>query len=140
MFSFLSYPFTGLIGLVVPFFLLFLGFRIIRRIFYSAGRNAESPRNRDHFSFPPYGDYIPTTEYPKLKDNGTEARIFRLADKMKGRITLSDIVIEMNFSLKEAEEIIEGMIDGVHVTMEVKDSGRVVYEFPELIAKYEDGS
>ena len=56
---------------------------------------------------------------------------------MKGRLTLSDIVIATNLNLKDAEQVIESMVDGIHVTMEVKDNGRVVYEFPEIIARYE---
>lgn len=66
-----------------------------------------------------------------------ESQIFRLAYKMKGRITLSDIVLELGIGLKEAEQIIEQMTDGIHIRMEVREDGLVVYEFPEIIARFE---
>ena len=83
-------------------------------------------------------DYDTITGYPPLKPPVREGEIFRLADEMRGRLTLSDVVIATNLNLKEAERVIDSMVDGIHVTMEVSDSGRVVYEFPEIIAKYED--
>jgi len=83
-------------------------------------------------------DFDTITRYPPLKPQKHEGEIFRLADEMKGRLTLSDIVIATDLNLKEAERVIDSMVDGTHVTMEVKDSGRVVYEFPEIIARYED--
>jgi hypothetical protein len=92
-----------------------------------------------NLSFPERDSELDTiTPYPPPSPPVTEAQIFKLADEMKGRITLSDIVIATNLNLREAEGVIESMVDGTHVTMEVKDSGRVVYEFPEIIAKYED--
>lgn len=66
-----------------------------------------------------------------------ESRVFRLAYKNRGRITLSDIVLETELGLKDAEEIIDEMIDGVHVRMEVREDGLVLYEFPEIIARFE---
>jgi hypothetical protein len=66
-----------------------------------------------------------------------EARIFRLAFKRKGRVTVSDIVLETGMSVKEAEEAVNAAVDGVRVCMEVDDRGLVVYEFPEIIARFE---
>ena len=40
--------------------------------------------------------------------------------------------------IREAEEVINGMVDGTHVRMEVEDSGLVVYEFPEIISRIEN--
>ena len=83
---------------------------------------------------------IPDTRYhvgKQIPDSTYESKIFRLADEMKGRITVSDIVIAMDVSIKDAERLIERMVDGMHVTLDVTDSGRVIYEFPEIIAKYE---
>jgi hypothetical protein len=84
--------------------------------------------------------YDTISKYPPLKPPMREGEIFRLADEMKGRLTLSDVVIATNLNLKEAERVIDSMVDGMHVTMEVSDNGRVVYEFPEIIAKYEDSA
>jgi len=111
--------------------------RIIRGFFRSSHRNIESRMERLNFPRPEQ-DFDTITRYPPLEPPASEGEIFRLADEMKGRLTLSDIVIGTNLSLKQAEEVIDSMVDGTHITMEVKDSGRVVYEFPEIIAKYEN--
>ena len=52
---------------------------------------------------------------------------------------MSDIVLETDLSIKEAEEVINGMVDSTHVRMEVEDSGLVIYEFPEIIARFSSG-
>ena len=77
-------------------------------------------------------------EQNRAKLSKTEVALFRLADKNKGRITLSDAVVETGLGIKEAEEILNDLVDGSHVRMEVTDSGSVIYEFPEIIAKYEE--
>jgi len=94
----------------------------------------------------PDSDEIPHNEYPpdrvdrsaEKKGKNLESAVFQLAYKLKGRITLSDIVLETGLGLKEAESFIEKMIDGTHVTMEVTDSGIVQYEFPEIIARFNE--
>lgn len=65
----------------------------------------------------------------------TEKQIFALAYKKGGTLTLSEIVLETGFSLKEAEEYMKKITDGVHITMEVTERGTLVYEFPELIER-----
>ncbi len=69
------------------------------------------------------------------KPKNIEGVIFSLAYSLKGKITLSDIIIETGLSMKEAENTINQMVDGIRVRMEVNDQGLVVYEFPEIIAR-----
>jgi hypothetical protein len=69
--------------------------------------------------------------------NSDEASIFKLALKLQGRLTVSDIVIETGLNLHEAEELVQGMVDNTHVRMEVSDRGMVTYEFPEIIQRIE---
>ena len=69
------------------------------------------------------------------KPKNIEGVIFNLAYALKGKITLSDIIIETGLSMKEAENTINQMVDGIRVRMEVDDQGMVVYEFPEIIAR-----
>ncbi len=69
------------------------------------------------------------------KPKNIEGVIFNLAYTLKGKITLSDIIIETVLSMKEGEKIINQMVDGIRVRMEVDDQGLVVYEFPEIIAR-----
>lgn len=41
-------------------------------------------------------------------------------------------------SIREAEEAINRMVDGLLVRMEVEDSGMVIYEFPEIISRFKN--
>ncbi len=140
IFPFFGFSFGGIFGLIFPILFIFLGIRLIRHIFFGAARRMESDFDREPRRQVPFDDIIPDTHYHahESPDVSIEAKIFRLADEMKGRLTVSDVVIGTNLGLKEAEEIIDSMVDGAHVTMEVRDNGRVVYEFPEIIARYED--
>ena len=61
-----------------------------------------------------------------------ETSIYRLAAKLGGTITVSDVVTDMGIEPKKAEKMLESMADGVRIRMEVDDSGIVYYEFPEL--------
>ena len=132
-----TWPFGTIFSLLIPFFLIFIGIRIVRRIFFSESRDIDRPRRRYPAQLP-FDDMGTVTSYPSTKLNDIESRIFKLAQGMKGRITLSDIVIATNLNMKEAERVIDSMIDGIHITMEVNDKGRVIYEFPEIIARFED--
>jgi len=69
--------------------------------------------------------------------NSDEAKIFKLALKLRGRLTVSDVVIETGLSLHETETLLENLVDGVHVRMEVNERGMVSYEFPEIIDRLE---
>jgi hypothetical protein len=64
-----------------------------------------------------------------------QVQLFKLAFRLGGRLTVSDIVIETGLGVQEAEAVIEAMVDNTHVNMEVNDDGMVVYEFPEIIAR-----
>jgi len=69
----------------------------------------------------------------EIRENGSlQARVFRLAKRRRGRVTLSDVVIEMGISLSDAEVLMNALVDNMHVRMEVNDQGRIYYEFPEL--------
>ena len=137
MFPFTFWPIGGIFSLLIPFFLIFIGIRIVRRIFFSASRDIDRPPRRYQPQLP-FDDMGTVTSYPSTKLHDMESRIFKLAQGMKGRITLSDIVIATNLNMKDAEQLIDSMIDGIHITMEVNDKGRVIYEFPEIIARFED--
>lgn len=87
-------------------------------------------------------------EYPQYEDLGYQGRhrskesrqaeIYKLAYTLGGKITVSDIVIETGETVNEAEELIQSMVDNQHIRMEVKDDGLVVYEFPEIIARFRE--
>jgi len=129
------FPFGFLISILLIFFAVRVGMRFFQRFF---GDNPEPgagklPQGRGSWSWLP-------AEWRGLggrSPQALEAKIFRIAYRRKGRITVSDVVIEVGIAIKEAEELLNGMVDGMRVRMEVDPSGMVIYEFPEIIARFE---
>ena len=84
---------------------------------------------------------MPGQSTPLLRGASQDARIFKLAYKLKGRVTLSDIVVETGMTLHDAQQVVESMVDNAHVRMEVDETiGTVTYEFPEIIRRFETES
>ena len=67
--------------------------------------------------------------------NRLENRVFRLAYRLGGRLTVSDLVVDLDFGIEEAERFLNQLVDSTRITMEVRDDGLVYYEFPEIIAR-----
>jgi len=128
MISFGFFPF----GFLFPLILFVIVTRVASRYFHTSSR-------RQHLEDDYFGERLRTRSVDDGR-SGTnqEARIFKLAYRLKGRITVSDIVVETGLGVHEAEQLIEGMIDNNHVRMEVDDRGIVTYEFPEIIRRFED--
>ncbi|MCF7947428.1 MAG: hypothetical protein K9M94_02405 [Spirochaetia bacterium] len=104
-----------------PFLWLIIGlggYFIMRRFFNSKGRRQQASPDR-------------TQNYGRGQES-IETSIYRLAGKLGGTITVSDLVTHMGIEPKRAEKTLESMADGVRVRMEVDDAGIVYYEFPEL--------
>lgn len=70
---------------------------------------------------------------PKIGAQSFQNKIMRLASNSGGILTVTDVVMATELSIKQAEEMLNSMVDGYRVKMEVKDSGVIVYEFTELI-------
>ena len=70
-----------------------------------------------------------------LRRSNMESRIFRLAYRLNGKVTVSDVVLETSMSVGEAEAYMDRLTDGVRVRMEIGDAGLVQYEFPEIIER-----
>ena len=80
------------------------------------------------------------SQHQKVPTNGghregqkSEADIYRLARKLGGYLTVSDVVIHLGYNTHEAENLLEKMTDGLRIRMEVNDNGLIVYEFAEVI-------
>lgn len=121
-----------------PFFFVFPVF-----IIYMIVRHIIAPPKRHNSRW--YLDEYYRSFEPGYRDSGhgeesKQVTLYKLAYKLKGRITVSDIVIETGIEVKEAEELIQSMVDNQRVRMEVDENGMLVYEFPEIIARLERGS
>ena len=134
MFFFWGFPFVFLI----PLFLAVLVFRVGYRFFRSHYNNIEEEDKSGYMAYGPYQVLSGRRESGTLGRKSREAQIFKLAYRLKGRITVSDIVVETGLSLDEAESLVESLVDGVRVRMEVDKRGIVVYEFPEILARFEN--
>lgn len=124
MFFLFGYPFIFLL----PFFLALLAVRAGSRYFSQTGVH------RPVGGWGAGADAFPDDARTQ-RIRGIEARVFKLAYRLHGRITVSDVVVDTGLSVDEAERILERMVDNQRVRMEVTRSGLMVYEFPELIAR-----
>jgi hypothetical protein len=118
-----------------PALFIFLIFRFGMRFFNDLFNNPNRFNTRDRWQLYDRSGLDFTTP---IRSRGIENRIFRAALKHEGRLTISDIVLETDLSIREAEKVMDGMVDGTHVRMEVEDNGLVVYEFPEIISRFEN--
>jgi hypothetical protein len=119
----------GLLFFLPVIIFIFVAFRIVPRILNSIFREVDSnKRIQGNFSSGPVN-----------QSDKIEHRIFQLAYRLKGRITLSDIIMETGMDMKKAEDTVNSMVDEVRVRMVVDDDGLIIYEFPEIIARCEGG-
>lgn len=125
MISFGFFPF----GFIFPLIFFVIAARVASRFFRGVSRRSAIEDD--------YLDERVRSIEGRSRDSSHEARIFKLAYRLKGRITVSDIVVETGLGVQEAETLIEGMVDSSHVRMEVDDNGLVTYEFPEIIRRFE---
>ena len=65
-----------------------------------------------------------------------EPRIFQLAHRLHGLLTVSDVVVETGATAAEVEQMLQALVDNNRVRMEVRDDGIIFYEFPEIIARF----
>ena len=134
---FFFFPFGGLFGAFILVFIVFRFGKSLFRDLFDDGKEVP-PGWRRSFRNSRFFNGINSTSYTVKKSQDAEHQIFRLANKLKGRLTISDIVINTGMGIKDAEETMNKMVDGMRVRMEIDNRGIVIYEFPEIIAKYED--
>ncbi len=105
----------GFWWMIVPIVVLIIGGRLLRRLI---GRRDSDRRIVQDRSGAP--------------ESIADATIFRLAKRLNGRLTVSDVVIETGMKPSDAEHALQAMTDGLRVRMEVSSDGLVIYEFAEL--------
>ena len=114
---------------LLPILFIFLVLHLAR----VALRETRDQRQPDAVWGRGHREEAPAREYPRR--GRLENRVFRLAYKLGGRLTVSDLVVDLDFSIEEAESFLDQLVDSTRVTMEVRDDGLVYYEFPEIIAR-----
>ena len=130
--------FTSPVLFIFPLVIFFLVARVAARFIRGATRRPYHDLS-DEFG-PPPEVYRKDPRGLIRGNNSDEAKIFKLALRLKGRLTVSDVVIETGLNLQQAEDLLEGLVDSIHVRMEVDDQGLVTYEFPEIIRRLEGGA
>jgi hypothetical protein len=69
-----------------------------------------------------------------MEEKYQRRRILELAGRRQGKLTVADVATSLGIDFKEAEHILDTLVDGHHVDVEVSDEGRFFYVFPDLIA------
>jgi hypothetical protein len=136
MFFFFGYPLLFLF----PLFFVIFGIRLLARLL-GKGQRSNFTRVPPHDNL--VNHYIPDFFDSRALESAAESyevKVFKLAYRLKGRLTVSDLVIETGLPVVEAEQLVQQMVDGSRVKMEVDDRGMVLYEFPEIIARFEGPS
>lgn len=127
------WPAFGFFSLL-PILFIFLVMHLIRLGLREPRREREK---RDEAEWGGFRERPPAREYPRR--GRLQNRVFRLAHQLGGRLTVSDLVVDLDFSIEEAESYLGRLVDSTRVTMEVRDDGLVYYEFPEIIARRRGG-
>lgn len=129
--------------ILLPFLVLLFFPDILDRL--RNGRVRRSDRRYEHDDSyderDPFFDEFEQADSNLLYDTNAENRstaslenlVFKLAKAKSGRLTLSEAVIETNLQIKQAEQFMNKLVDGIHVTVDVDDNGRMIYLFPELV-------
>ncbi|GEM_PF-1464361 len=115
-----------------PLLLTVLAVRAGMSLFYSVQQRPDRSPYLD--GEPLYrGHHDPALYHPAV----LQSRVFKLAYRLGGRVTVSDVVIETGLSVDESEELLQSLVDNARVRMEVDDRGMMSYEFPEIQARAE---
>jgi hypothetical protein len=59
--------------------------------------------------------------------------VLKLAADRGGKLTVTEVAAEMNWSIHRAEKVLNSLDDGWRVSSEITDDGVIVYEFRELL-------
>ena len=121
--------FFGLGPLMVlfPLLVLFIALRVFSTLFRSSYRRRLDQQRPSDLQRPPARPPVPPERY--------EGRVFALAYRLGGRLTVSDVVIETGLGTRDAEALLDALADEVRVRLHVDEQGFMVYEFPEIIER-----
>lgn len=69
-----------------------------------------------------------------------EKQILRAAKEEKGIVTPALIALKTDLSIQEAEKKLDELAQNGYTMMQVRENGRIEYEFPEFMPRLEDGA
>ncbi len=69
----------------------------------------------------------------ELESKHVRRQILALAQRQQGRLNVAQVAAALGCDFKDAEAMLDTMVDGRHVDVEVTDDGRLVYVFPDLV-------
>jgi len=117
-------PFTFLFPLLMA---VVVG-RVVSAAFRGRMRDRQDPRLQDQAR----GQQAVDAQAPPP---GFESRVYALAYRLGGRLTVSDVVMETSLGTKHTEALLDRLVDEVRVRISVSEGGFVVYEFPEILER-----
>ena len=71
-------------------------------------------------------------EAPRDAETEGTRQILRIAKENRGKVTPAIVTLNSALSLEEAERLLQSMASKGYASMNVTDSGRIEYEFPEF--------
>jgi len=74
-----------------------------------------------------------TRRAERLESAISEQRLFALAEKHGGTLQVVDVARGLRVMSEEAEALLDGLVDEVHVSMQVTEDGEIHYVFRELV-------
>ncbi|HEC62153.1 MAG TPA: hypothetical protein ENI27_07860 [bacterium] len=123
--------------LFAVFFLLFFSDSLERTLFRRSYKQRETYPNTETTLLDQKDISSSTGKGTSQVHNRLQVTVFRLAARNNGRLTLSDVIVETGLDLNKAEKLMDRMVDGAHVQIDVNDKGMIFYEFPEIISRTE---
>jgi len=75
---------------------------------------------------------------PQKREALAEKEVLKIAQAENGTVTPAVVALKSNLTLQRAEEVLQKLAREGYITMEVRDDGRVEYEFPEFRPRLED--
>lgn len=79
-------------------------------------------------------------ESKKKSVASSEKQILRAAKEENGIVTPALIALKTELSIQEAEKMLDDMARNGYTVMQVRDNGRIEYEFPEFMSRLGDGA
>lgn len=80
------------------------------------------------------------SETPRVTDADRTKAILRVAQANKGRVTPAIVTLNSSVSLDEAERLLQDLAKKGYAGMNVTESGRIEYEFPEFMDRTDETS